>query len=256
MEEDNIDTETGELFPRSTSEAAIKAGFHNSVAQAAASLGIGNTALNAAIFAAVQKMPVWVKAESLGARGKYAKLPAILTVVRPLLFEQGIRIRQGTSRSWPFDDGGGAKGRLIPVFTDLIHTPSGQVERTEMEVPLPKMDPMGMGAAITYGRRWTLLAACALATDEADDDGEAAKLSSVSDKPKHDSTELAALTAEMIKLADETKLIAWSNEPKQQKRFSALGEKEQFILSQRYEDQKLKIHNGEIEVPAAKKAKP
>lgn len=215
-----FDTETGEVH-RTISEAAIAAAAPPN----AAFLAGVNAELNHAIFEAVKQMPLWIKAESQGARGKYAKLPAILTVVRPLLFEQGIRIRQGASRSWTFDEGGGTKGRLVPVYTDLIHTPTGQFERTEMEVPLPKMDPMGMGSSITYGKRWTLLAGLGLATDEADDDGEAAKLKDLHDTSP-DSAELIALKAGMDKIKDASKLTEWVSEGQQKKRFSALSEPE------------------------------
>jgi hypothetical protein len=193
--------------------------------------------LHFAIWQAVASMPIWIKAEHKSGQGeaKYAKLKDILAVVRPLLAAQGIRIRQGTERSWPADDGGGMKGRLVPVFTDLIHVASGSMERTSVEIPLPKLDPKAMGSAISYGKRYSLLAALGLATDEADDDGEAAKVREITDKSQ-DSAELVAMKAEMKALADKEKiaddrkleeLTKWGMDAKTRTRLNKLSADEQ-----------------------------
>ena len=143
------------------------------------------------------------------------------------------------------------KSRLIPVYTDLVHSATGQQERTVIEIPLAKMDPQGMGIAITYGRRYTLLAALGLATDEADDDGEGAKLKDINDGHR-DSPELAAMTREMAAIKDGTKLIDWSNDPKQQKKYSALAPEEQTLMQQRYVDRGKQLVSGDDE-PVMKK---
>ena len=144
------------------------------------------------------------------------------------------------------------KGRLIPVYTDLIHSATGQSERTIIEIPLSKMDAQGMGSAITYGRRYSLLAALGLATDEADDDGESAILKKMGDR-HDDSPELAAMTREMLAIKDSTKLVDWSDEPKQQKRFSALEKDEQAILKQRYSERGKALLSADDEPAKGKK---
>lgn len=225
----SFDRETGEI---PISEKAIAANAKGLAIERELELCIGNYEINSAILSAVEKLPIWIKAEAKGNHAKYAKLHTILHTVRPVLLAEKIRIRQGASRSWSCDEGGGIKGRLIPVFTDLIHVPSGQVERTEFEVPLVKLDPQAMGSAITYGKRWTLLAGLGLATDEADDDGEAATLKSINEAHT-DSPELAAMTVEMSAKKDATALAEWANDSKSKKRYSQLSDVEQAIIRQR-----------------------
>ena len=175
-------------------------------------------------MAAVEKMPVWITADREGAhKVKYATLKTILETVRPILLAEGIRIRQGSDRSWPLDEGGGNKGRLVPVYTDLIHAESGEIDRTVIEIPLTIMNPQAMGSAITYGRRYSLLAALGLATDEADDDGVGALPSKITDVTP-DSPELLALKKEMDAFKSAGDLAEWAREPKQEKRFSRLCE--------------------------------
>ena len=53
-------------------------------------------------------------------------------------------------------------------------------------IPLPKNDPQGMGAAITYARRYSLCAMLGIVTE--DDDGEGAKIGSKSASSQKRST--------------------------------------------------------------------
>lgn len=217
-EDAGFDPDTGELPLLSISEAAIAAARspQEPVPQD----------LYAALHKAVAVMPVWITTDKPGAHKiKYATLKAILDVVRPKLMENGIRIRQGSGRSYSMDDGGGVKGRLVMVYTDLVHGPSGQVDRTEVEIPIIRLDAQAMGSAITYGRRYSLLAALGLATDEADDDGEDAKLKDVHEMVP-DSPALIALKAGMDKIKDASKLTEWVSEAQQKKQFSMLSEQE------------------------------
>ena len=219
-----FDPDTGELF--STSDAAILAATPQPY--------VAPKKLYAALMAAVEKMPVWITTDKPGAHKiKYASLKAILEVVRPILLSEGIRIRQGADRSWPMDEGGGSKGRLVPIYTDLIHTETGETDRTIVEIPITALTAPSMGSAITYGRRYSLLAALGLATDEADDDGEAAKPKDLGEEHQ-DSRDLIAMTDEMHKLKDAAKLAEWSADAKQKRRFNALDETEIALMRQRY----------------------
>ena len=228
------DHETGEIHVP-VSARATNGAAHARVEIERMRNGHGESALHGAIFLAMQDLPCWVKAEHSGGKGKYATLKDILAVVRPALAAHGVRIRQGADKSWPADDGGGMKGRLVPVYTDLIHVFSGGMERTTIEIPLLKLDPQAMGSAITYGKRYSLLAALGLATDEADDDGEAAKVREITEKSS-DSPDLAALKAEMKALADKEKVTddrkleelgKWGMDPKTRTRLNKLSPDEQ-----------------------------
>ncbi len=247
---DRVDSDTGEV--RSISEAAIHAGHEREVAEEVARLGIGRDRLYAALMTAVGKMPAWITTDKAGAREiKYATLKHIIETVRPFLHEQGLRLRQGADRSWPLDEGAGIKGRLIPIYTDIIHAESGEVDRTIVEIPLSKMDPQAMGSAITYGRRYSLLAALGLATDEADDDGETAKAKGLTDRDVR-SPELVALIREMdaFKLASD--LAEWGHDARQTKRLGRLIETERAVAKTYYDERARGLLDAPAEDPTDK----
>lgn len=228
---DAIDEETGEVMPQNGRGHRISQNIQSARVQIERDRsGHGASNLHFATYKAVEKMPIWITAEKDGARGKYAPLKDILKVVRPPLHEQGVRIRQGCERSFPVDEGGGVKGRLIPVYTDLIHVVSGEWERTIVEMPTSRIDPQSIGSAITYGKRYSILAALGLASDEAtDDDGASAMPRSVTDEV-HESVELKALKAEIDKIKEPTKLVELGADPKFKKRANQLNEGETTIL--------------------------
>lgn len=97
-------------------------------------------------------------------KNKYASLDAILETVRPILAEQGLVVTQ-TSETL-------MDGKALKVISILLHE-SGEWLSSEAFVPLSKQDAQGAGGALTYGRRYSLCALLALATDE-DDDGNTA----------------------------------------------------------------------------------
>ncbi|MBS0251217.1 MAG: ERF family protein [Proteobacteria bacterium] len=239
-----------------TSERAIAAGALRDGAERADHLGIGKLGLHAALMAAVLELPSWITTDKKGAHNiKYATLKQILEKVTPVLHEQGIRIRQGADRSWELNEGGGMKGRLIPVYTDLIHTESGEVERTLVEIPLTKLDPQAMGSAITYGRRYSLLAALGLSTDEADDDGDAALPKGLTERTQM-SPDLATLLKEIAAFKSATDLAEWGHDEKQTKRLHRLSEAERAVAKKTYDDRAQALLAAPEEDPApAKKGK-
>ncbi len=226
---DLVDMDTGEVA--TVSEAALHAR-----AEAEAAAMKVHKQLAEALEAAVAEMPVWITQNArvdAGARKyKYATLKTILVTVRPVLLKHGIRIRQGTNPSWTLD-GGGIKGRLVPVYTDLIHSESGQMDRTIVEIPVTKLDAQAMGSALMYGRRYSLLAALGLATDEADDDGEATKTASITDD--HEESQLLwTLKSEIDALDDPVKLNAWGEKLKASRRADELQEGELLLLKSHF----------------------
>jgi hypothetical protein len=254
-----FDPETGELFPTYAAESTQPAAPAEdtpppselaSEKVAAPNLEpLGGRSLDEALFMAQAELPNWVKAEKAGARGKYAPLGAILAVVRPIFAKHGIRIRQGSDRSWPLDEGGGTKGRLVPVWTELIHTPSGERERTVLEMPLPKLDPQGMGSAVTYGRRYGLLAAIGLASDEADDDGARAKRQDVTEA-QEESAALISLKAEVSAVKDLAGLVKWATDAKIKRAIDDLSEGEAVLLRSHWAQRKRDLLDG-VDEPSA-----
>jgi hypothetical protein len=239
-----FDMETGEV--QSVSERAIATSARPPVPP------VAGARLLAALMAAVVEMPEWVTAEKKGAHNiKYATLKMILERVRPILHKHGIRIRQGTLKSWTLDEGGGSKGRLVPVYTDLIHTESGEVDRTEVEIPLLRMDAQAMGSAITYGRRYSLLAALGITTDEADDDGEGAKARDVT-QGIEESAELIRLKKEIDACKDGTDLAEWGEKAKAKKFADKLSPDEYTLLRKHYAIRVHTIMNAPDEEPPKK----
>lgn len=236
--DNGIDHDTGEIGLPAASVRAATASAQARVQIERDRSGYGAAGLHFAIWQAVQKMPVWIKAEKEGARSvKYAPLKDILSVVRPILSEHGIRVRQGADRSWPADEGGGVKGRLVPVYTDLIHVPTGDMERTQIEMPLMKLDPQGMGSAIMYGRRYTLLAALGLTTDEADNDGAKAVVRKLGEKSQN-SPECQALLDEIAAAKNIEALTKWSGDKKNTARLNQLEEAESERVLTAYTDRR------------------
>ena len=95
-------------------------------------------------------------------RSKYADLGACLEAVDAALLAEGIALVHETAES---DSG-------VIVETVLLHE-SGEVLRFgKLHVPAAKQDPQGYGSALTYARRYSLMAACGIAPE--DDDGNAA----------------------------------------------------------------------------------
>jgi ERF superfamily len=220
-----FDQETGEIA--STTETAVQVRKEAELVVIKAGME-----LFSALHNAVSKMPVWITTDEEGDLGKfkvkYASLKKILQVTRPILLAEGIRIRQGASPSWNMD-AGSIKGKLVPVYTDLIHSVTGQVDRTTIEIPLSKLDAQGMGSAVSYGRRYSLLAALGLATDESDDNGKKTVAPDV--MTEHiDSNELLGFRDEINAIDDFKKLKEWGEKLKTSRRAESLDEGEAALL--------------------------
>ena len=90
-------------------------------------------------------------------KSSYADLHAVIKSAFPYLSKYGLSVSQGNE--------------IIPnaicVTTTLMHA-SGQWLRSKVKLPLSKVDAQGVGAAITYGRRYGLSAIVGIA--QYDDD--------------------------------------------------------------------------------------
>ena len=93
---------------------------------------------------------------------KYADLAACLEAVDDALLENGIALYQETS----LDDTG------VTIETCFLHESGELIRGGKLHVPASKQDPQGYGSALSYARRYSLMAACGIAAE--DDDGNAA----------------------------------------------------------------------------------
>lgn len=90
----------------------------------------------------------------------YADLDCVWQAVRPALQECGILIRQAAH---------GADGERVTVTTRLVHVESGEFVESDLTIKPAKAGAQEIGSAITYARRYAILAALGIVND--DDDG-------------------------------------------------------------------------------------
>jgi hypothetical protein len=93
---------------------------------------------------------------------KYADLGACVDAVMGPLNEAGIAVIQ---KQHPHEGG-------VCVETVFLHESGESYSAGSLTVPASKQDPQGYGSALTYARRYSLMAACGMAPE--DDDGNAA----------------------------------------------------------------------------------
>ena len=97
-------------------------------------------------------------------KSPYANLAAVIDAVRGPLAKHKLSIVQ---------DGMSDRDRQeVGVVTRISHGSGQWIETGPLSIPVTKMDAFGYGSAYTYAKRYALLAALSLATE--DDDGVAA----------------------------------------------------------------------------------
>jgi hypothetical protein len=95
-------------------------------------------------------------------RSRYADLSACVEAVIDSLHKNGFALMQKTHEC---ESG-------VAVETILMHESGEQIGGGILRVPASKQDPQGYGSALTYARRYSLMAVCGIAPE--DDDGNAA----------------------------------------------------------------------------------
>ena len=95
-------------------------------------------------------------------KSKYADLSACVEAVIDALNDNGIAMMQKTI---PCESG-------VTVETVFIHESGETMSSGPLHVPASKQDAQGYGSALTYARRYSLMAACGIAPE--DDDGNSA----------------------------------------------------------------------------------
>jgi len=96
-------------------------------------------------------------------RSKYVQLSGCIEAVVDALNAAGIGLIQRTS-----EDSAG-----VTVETIFVHESGEMMECGKLHVPASKQDAQGYGSALTYARRYSLMAACGIAPE--DDDGNGAR---------------------------------------------------------------------------------
>lgn len=118
-------------------------------------------------------------------KSRYVGLDGCVEAVIDALNDNGIALMQHTSEC---DNG-------VIVETIFLHESGETLNCGKLHVPASKMDAQGYGSALTYARRYSLMAACGIAPE--DDDGNAA-----SKKPQ---VITADQVANIVALATEVK---------------------------------------------------
>ncbi len=94
-------------------------------------------------------------------KSRYADLAACVEAVIDALNANGIMLMQQNTEC---SDG-------VIVETVFLHESGEMLSSGKLHVPASKQDPQGYGSALTYARRYSLMAACGIAPE--DDDGNA-----------------------------------------------------------------------------------
>lgn len=93
-------------------------------------------------------------------KSKYANLEGVIEAAHDALVANGLAVMQGPG---PLD------GNALTLTTRIIHE-SGEWIETDFSLPMAKADPQAAGSALTYARRYSLMAM--LNIPAIDDDGE------------------------------------------------------------------------------------
>lgn len=143
--------------------------------------------LYTALLAAQQDMPELQKnAINPHFKSKFISLDTLMEQILPILNKHELVLTQ-----FPTYVGAGDE-REAALTTTLTFAPTGESTEGTMLLCMAKNDPQGQGSAITYGRRYGLMAALGLVADN-DDDGNAATAGAGNRRPvRRTKTESAA----------------------------------------------------------------
>jgi len=94
-------------------------------------------------------------------KSKYAPLGDVLDLIRPVLADNSLAIIQYPSSE---------DGKTISVHTMLTHESGEYIDFDPLTLTAEKITPQGAGAAITYGRRYSVSGIFNIASED-DDDG-------------------------------------------------------------------------------------
>lgn len=125
-------------------------------------------------------------------KSKYADLSNCIEAVIEALNANGIGLMQRTYES---KDG-------VMVETVFVHESGEVMECGLLHVPAGKQDPQGYGSALTYARRYSLLAATGLAPEDDDGNGASRRTEIKSTVDEHKLADLLAAMDEVITIKE------------------------------------------------------
>jgi len=94
-------------------------------------------------------------------KSRYAPLGDVLDLIRPVLAKNDLSVVQYPSSQ---------DGKAVSIHTMLIHASGEYIDFDPLTLTAEKITPQGAGAAITYGRRYTVSGIFNIASED-DDDG-------------------------------------------------------------------------------------
>lgn len=139
-------------------------------------------------------------------KSTYADLPGVWEMCRESLADNGLVVTQLVEG--PKED--------AQLVTMLIHT-SNQWIKSKIPLLAVKQDPQAQGSAITYARRYGLMAVLGMCQDDEDDDGEAATHPPKDDAPRKSPEKKGELTP--IEIEDYLK--KWGQQKEMFRKFLA-----------------------------------
>lgn len=149
---------------------------------------------------------------------KFVSLDVLTEAVTPLLNKHGL--------IWTALPGHTENGSPTLNYA-LVHAETGEKLTGAMALLPQKVDPQGQGSAITYARRYALMAVLSLVADEDDDGNEASKKSSPN----------LALNKEQFeeKLADKVAALPGSKELANKTQLTKLGKARELLGATRFD---------------------
>jgi hypothetical protein len=215
-------------------------------------MGDGGPAYELAFFNAQCEIDAVIQAdkENPHFKSKYASLAGVLARVRPILQKHRLTIKQypGRVHRLGIDTG---KQMFMPILTTLRHVDSGENETFPYDMPLTKIESIGIGSLMTFARRYAICGVFGIAT--VDDDAAATRI-----RNKIDGEQAANLVDTLIEQIKATKtvkdLIAWrkSND----EGFEIFSDEKMEKIVAAYEKHRDKLADAEdTQDPAAAKPK-
>lgn len=127
-------------------------------------------------------------------RSKYANLEGVIDASKESLAKHEINLTQWVIHS---------SDNMVHMVTRLAH--KGQFMQATSSIPVVKQDPQGYGSAISYLRRYAMMAALGMASE--DDDGNQA----VASKPKPLAERVQAKPAEVVQQVKTENKVKYNN---------------------------------------------
>lgn len=107
-------------------------------------------------------------------KSKYADLGSVIGAIKPALIKHGLALTQPCQ---PSEDG-------VTVRTILHHGSGETLDLGSLFVPANKRDAQGFGSALTYARRYALVSAFCVPTEDDDGNSAAASMGAAYEEPR------------------------------------------------------------------------